>query len=550
MRRLTTICLASTALIALPALGQAQSQTQTPGAQLQGQQSGQSTEQPRQQQTQQQQDQQTREFLRRAAQGNMFGLESSRIAVDQATRQDVQSFARRMINDHEQLEEELRQAAGGFDLPQQLSQQQEDDLAQLEDLDGERFDRRYVSYLVRGHVDLVNLFQDYAQDGSNQQLRSFAEETHPRLNEHLNMAMDLQRQIVGGPQARAPQGDRRQAQTQDRRMQEPQRGQQRAGQDWQRQRTGQQMDQERRRFSDRESARQRQDQQGRTAGVQVTQQPPQVTVRQQQPQIIVRQSPPRIVVDQRQPEIIVRMPEPQVDVATERPEVDVRMPQPQVEVMRAQQEQVRVQSAERPQVRYERTGEPEVEYREAEGQPRIRYEQMAQQQQGQQDRQQFEQQSRQQARQQTGQQTRQQTWDEERMTGAIPRQQDAQQQAGQQQQRGLRARLSLDELQGMEVANVRGDDLGEVNDVIIDGSNRVFLVVGYGGFLGVGEREVVLPLNRFEFSGDQLVIRGMTDDQLRQQPQYREQQGFRRADPNEEVTIRQRQQAAGTRQAQ
>ena len=42
----------------------------------------------------------------------------------------------------------------------------------------------------------------------------------------------------------------------------------------------------------------------------------------------------------------------------------------------------------------------------------------------------------------------------------------------------------------------------------------------------------------------------MTDDQLRQQPHYREQQGFRRADPNERVSIRQRQQAAGTWEAQ
>ena len=83
----------------------------------------------------------------------------------------------------------------------------------------------------------------------------------------------------------------------------------------------------------------------------------------------------------------------------------------------------------------------------------------------------------------------------------------------------------------MDVYNARGNQLGEVDDVLIGPGNQVNLVVAYGGFLGLGERKVMLPLDRFQFQNNRLVIPGMTEDQLRAQPAFtRIGEGYRAAE--------------------
>jgi hypothetical protein len=51
---------------------------------------------------------------------------------------------------------------------------------------------------------------------------------------------------------------------------------------------------------------------------------------------------------------------------------------------------------------------------------------------------------------------------------------------------------------------VRGDgqeDLGTVNDVLFDRDGRLIgLVIGAGNFLGMGEKDVVMPVDRFSIS--------------------------------------------------
>lgn len=76
----------------------------------------------------------------------------------------------------------------------------------------------------------------------------------------------------------------------------------------------------------------------------------------------------------------------------------------------------------------------------------------------------------------------------------------------------------LHALIGQDVRNAEGDTIGDVNDVVmVDG--RPMLVVGVGGFLGIGEREVTVPYEQATMSSDGLQV-PMSKDQLREQPQY------------------------------
>jgi sporulation protein YlmC with PRC-barrel domain len=96
---------------------------------------------------------------------------------------------------------------------------------------------------------------------------------------------------------------------------------------------------------------------------------------------------------------------------------------------------------------------------------------------------------------------------------------------------GAARQFSVRELEDMNVYNARGNQLGEVEDVLIGPNNQTHLVVGFGGFLGLGERRVVLPLDRFQLQNDRLIVAGMTEDQLRTLPAFtRGAQGYRAAE--------------------
>lgn len=59
---------------------------------------------------------------------------------------------------------------------------------------------------------------------------------------------------------------------------------------------------------------------------------------------------------------------------------------------------------------------------------------------------------------------------------------------------------SAQALIGRDVINTDGEELGEINNVIIDESGKVVAVtVGVGGFLGLGEKDVGVPFDALKF---------------------------------------------------
>ncbi|MBW3096676.1 PRC-barrel domain-containing protein [Pseudohoeflea coraliihabitans] len=73
--------------------------------------------------------------------------------------------------------------------------------------------------------------------------------------------------------------------------------------------------------------------------------------------------------------------------------------------------------------------------------------------------------------------------------------------------------MTVDQLMDMTVVTAGGEDLGEPEGFIkINGETH--LVVGSGGFLGIGEKEVPVPMTNVNLRGDQLVITTLTEDQI------------------------------------
>jgi hypothetical protein len=66
--------------------------------------------------------------------------------------------------------------------------------------------------------------------------------------------------------------------------------------------------------------------------------------------------------------------------------------------------------------------------------------------------------------------------------------------------------LSVDDIEEMDLKSPAGDDIGEVEEVLTDaGGQPAAVTVEVGGFLGIGEREVVLGLDQLELMDDHFV---------------------------------------------
>lgn len=78
------------------------------------------------------------------------------------------------------------------------------------------------------------------------------------------------------------------------------------------------------------------------------------------------------------------------------------------------------------------------------------------------------------------------------------------------------------ELIGKDIENAEGDDVGEINSIILSQDGQVqAVIVGVGGFLGIGQRDVAISWDELNVSSDsETIVANMTRDQLEQLPEY------------------------------
>jgi len=132
-------------------------------------------------------------FAKTVATSDMFELESSKLATQKAQSAELKKFAQKMSTEHQKTSSELKSMVQGgkvknVQLPQQLDDEHGQKLKQLQSASGGDFDRLYHEMQVDAHKKAVSLFESYARNGDNNDLKSWADKTLPHLKEHLQMA--------------------------------------------------------------------------------------------------------------------------------------------------------------------------------------------------------------------------------------------------------------------------------------------------------------------------------------------------------------------------
>lgn len=79
------------------------------------------------------------------------------------------------------------------------------------------------------------------------------------------------------------------------------------------------------------------------------------------------------------------------------------------------------------------------------------------------------------------------------------------------------------DVRGWPVVNQNGDNLGKIDDLMIseEAGAAIMALVGIGGYLGVGEKQTIIPIDWMELNldRDQAMFLG-SDDDLRGAPEY------------------------------
>jgi putative membrane protein len=136
----------------------------------------------------------TTEFVDKAATSDMFEIASSKLALDRGN-EATKAFAQQMVTDHTKTTSELKGLVDSGKVaakpPAEMSKAQAAKLKKLESMKGSAFDKQYDSDQLAAHKEAVGLFKRYGMSGKNPDLKSWAAQTEPALEHHLDMAKEL-----------------------------------------------------------------------------------------------------------------------------------------------------------------------------------------------------------------------------------------------------------------------------------------------------------------------------------------------------------------------
>jgi putative membrane protein len=134
-----------------------------------------------------------KQFVTKAAQGGMAEVELGQLAQQNAESQEVKDFGKRMVDDHTKANDQLKQIAEqkGVTVPSDLPAKEKATKDRLSKLKGEQFDRAYMQHMVMDHQKDVAEFKKASTSAKDSDVKSFASQTLPTLQDHLKQAQQV-----------------------------------------------------------------------------------------------------------------------------------------------------------------------------------------------------------------------------------------------------------------------------------------------------------------------------------------------------------------------
>ncbi len=84
---------------------------------------------------------------------------------------------------------------------------------------------------------------------------------------------------------------------------------------------------------------------------------------------------------------------------------------------------------------------------------------------------------------------------------------------------GEMMQVTAADLEGRDVYTLRGEDVGEIDGIFQNGG-QLYAIISHGGFLGLGDDEIAIPAERLALRDNEVILLGLTEQQLEQMPDY------------------------------
>lgn len=124
-------------------------------------------------------------FMKKAAKGGMMEVAMGNLAEQKGQSDDVKSFGKRMVADHSKANDELKKIAA----------QKNVKLPTKEPTVSWSSDKAYMDTMVKDHEKDLAEFQEEAKNGSDPDVKKFAEDTAKVVQEHLDLAKQTQSKL-------------------------------------------------------------------------------------------------------------------------------------------------------------------------------------------------------------------------------------------------------------------------------------------------------------------------------------------------------------------
>lgn len=136
------------------------------------------------------QDNKDEDFVKEAASGGMMEVELGKYAEENALNPRVKKFGSMMVKDHSKANDELKSVASkkGITLSGSMEDSHRDKTEDLKKEKGADFDKAYMKNMVDDHEKDIKEFQKEAENGKDDDVKTFATKTLPTLLVHLDSA--------------------------------------------------------------------------------------------------------------------------------------------------------------------------------------------------------------------------------------------------------------------------------------------------------------------------------------------------------------------------
>jgi len=120
-------------------------------------------------------------FVKDAAKGGMMEVAMGRVAEKNATNSDVKNFGARMVKDHSKANEDLKA----------IAKEENVEWPAEKEAGKWKSDKDYMDAMVKDHEKDLAAFEKEAKNGSDPDVKSFANKTAKTVGEHLEMAKEI-----------------------------------------------------------------------------------------------------------------------------------------------------------------------------------------------------------------------------------------------------------------------------------------------------------------------------------------------------------------------